>query len=40
MESIQTEFDEISKRISIIEGSKTGDWVDVCEKFNDDASRV
>ncbi len=40
MKSIQAEFDETSKKISIKEGAQTENWVDVCKKFNDDVSRV
>ena len=40
MESIQAEFEEISKKISIKKEAVPEDWADVCKKFNDDVSRV
>lgn len=40
MKSIQAEFDEKSKKISIKAAAKEESWVDVCKKFNDDVSRI
>jgi len=40
MKSIQAEFDEKSKEISIKADAKEESWIDVCEKFNDDVSRI
>ena len=40
MESIQAEFDEKTKKATIKKGAAKEDWVSVCEKFNDDVSRV
>ncbi len=40
MKSIQAEFDEKPKKISIKEDAKEESWVDVCKKFNDDVSRI
>lgn len=40
MKSIQAEYDEASKAISIKKDSKIEDWVSVCRRFNDDVSRI
>ncbi|WP_457551244.1 hypothetical protein [Desulfobacula sp.] len=40
MQSIQAEFEEISKKITIKKDATQEDWADVCKKFNDDVSRV
>ena len=40
MKSIQAEFEKSSKKISIKKGAKEENWVAVCERFNDDVSRV
>jgi hypothetical protein len=40
MKSIQAEFDEKSKKISISKGAKEVEWPDICRQFNDDVSRV
>jgi len=40
MQSIQAEFDETSKAITIKKDAETEDWVSVCRRFNDDVSRV
>ncbi|MBT3176817.1 MAG: hypothetical protein HOG03_19785 [Desulfobacula sp.] len=40
MKSIQAEFEKLSKKITIKKGAKEEDWVSVCEKFNDDVSRI
>ncbi|MBT6339304.1 MAG: hypothetical protein HOJ48_08435 [Desulfobacula sp.] len=40
MRSIQVEFEETSKKITVKKGAKQEDWVSVCRKFNDDVSRV
>ncbi len=40
MQSIQAEYEEATKKISIKEGAKPESWVSVCQKFNDDVSRV
>ncbi len=40
MKSIQAEFEEISKKITIKKGAKEEDWAAVCRKFNDDVSRI
>ena len=40
MKSIQAEYDESSKKISVREGAEPESWVDVCRKFNDDVSRI
>ena len=40
MKSIQAEYDEASKNISIKKGAKQEDWVLVCQQFNDDVARI
>ncbi len=40
MESIQAQFKEKSKKITIEKDAKTEDWAAVCKKFNDDVSRI
>ena len=40
MKSIQAEFEELSKKITIKNDAKEEDWVSVCGKFNDDVSRI
>ncbi len=40
MKSIQAEFEEVSKEIKVTENAKEEDWVRVCQKFNDDVSRI
>ena len=40
MKSIQAEYDEASENISIKKGAKQEDWVKVCQKFNDDVTRI
>lgn len=40
MKSIQAEYNEASKEISIKKDSKVEDWVSVCRRFNDDVSRI
>ena len=40
MESIQAEFEETLKQITVKENAKEEDWVSVCRKFNDDVSRI
>lgn len=40
MKSIQAEYDEESKTISIKENRQPEDWVSVCRRFNDDVSRI
>ena len=40
MKSIQAEFEKTSKKISIKQGAKEENWVTVCERFNDDVSRI
>jgi len=40
MKSIQAQFEEKSKKITIKKDAKTEDWALVCTKFNDDVSRV
>ena len=40
MKSIQAEYKEESKKISIKKSAKQEDWVLVCQKFNDDVSRI
>jgi hypothetical protein len=40
MESILADFDGALKKVSIQSGAKKEDWIKVCEKFNDDVSRV
>ncbi len=40
MKSILVDFEETSKKISIKGNAKEENWVSVCEKFNDDVSRI
>lgn len=40
MKSIQAEFNKKSGKISIKEGAGEESWISVCEKFNDDVSRI
>jgi hypothetical protein len=40
MKSVQAEFDETSKAITIKKDAEIEDWVSVCRRFNDDVSRV
>ncbi|NOX33173.1 MAG: hypothetical protein GXP56_05460 [Deltaproteobacteria bacterium] len=40
MKSIQAEFDKDSKKITIKDDAGQEDWAAVCEKFNDDVSRI
>ncbi|HBT86945.1 hypothetical protein [Desulfobacter sp.] len=40
MKSIQAEYDEASKAITIKKDSKIENWVLVCRRFNDDVSRI
>ncbi len=40
MKSIRAEFEEVSKKISIKKDAKEEDWAEVCQKFNDDVSRI
>ncbi len=40
MKSIQAEFEETSKKISIVKNAEEENWAKVCRKFNDDVSRV
>ena len=40
MKSIRAEFEEMSKKISIKKDAKEEDWAKVCQKFNDDVSRI
>ena len=40
MKSIQAEYKEASKNISIKKGAKQEDWVLVCQRFNDDVARI
>jgi len=40
MKSIRAEFEEISKKINIKKDAKEEDWAKVCQKFNDDVSRI
>ena len=40
MKSLQAEYDEASKNISIKKGAKQEDWVIVCQQFNDDVARI
>ena len=40
MKSIRAEFEEVSKKISIKKDAKEEDWAKVCQKFNDDVSRI
>ena len=40
MKSIQAEFEETSKKITVKKDAKEEDWAAVCRKFNDDVSRI
>jgi hypothetical protein len=40
MKSIHAEYEEKTKKIQISESAKEEDWAKVCERFNDDVSRV
>ncbi|MCF6245925.1 MAG: hypothetical protein L3J69_01060 [Desulfobacula sp.] len=40
MKSILVDFEETSKQITIKKNAKEENWVLVCEKFNDDVSRI
>jgi hypothetical protein len=40
MKSIQAEFEEKSKKITIKKNAKEEIWDRVCRKFNDDVSRI
>jgi hypothetical protein len=40
MKSIQAEFDDVTQKISIKKDAENENWVRVCEKFNDDVSRI
>ena len=40
MESIQVQFKEKSKKITIKKNAEKEDWATVCKKFNDDVSRI
>ncbi len=40
MKSIQAKFDASSKKISILKDAKEENWIKVCERFNDDVSRI
>ncbi|MBU8848199.1 MAG: hypothetical protein KOO64_01580 [Desulfobacterales bacterium] len=40
MKSIQAEFKEASKKITIKKNASEEDWAAVCQKFNDDVSRI
>ena len=40
MKSIQAQFNEKTKKATIISGAKQENWVTVCQRFNDDVSRV
>ena len=40
MKSIQAEFEETSKKITIAKDAKEEDWATVCRKFKDDVSRI
>ena len=40
MESIQVQFKEKSKKITIKKDAEKEDWATVCKKFNDDVSRI
>ena len=40
MKSIQAEFEEKSKIITITKDAEEEDWTAVCRKFNDDVSRI
>lgn len=40
MKSIQAEYDEDSKTVTIKKEAKIEDWASVCRRFNDDVSRI
>ncbi|MCD4676969.1 MAG: hypothetical protein K8S18_13380 [Desulfobacula sp.] len=40
MESIQAQFEESSKKITIKKNAEKEDWAAVCRRFNDDVSRI
>jgi hypothetical protein len=40
MKSIQAEYKKESKKISIKKGAEQEDWVSVCQRFNDDVTRI
>lgn len=40
MKSIQADYDKTKNKISIKEGATRENWVSVCERFNDDVSRI
>ena len=40
MKSILAEFDDATKKITIKKDVLVEDWVAVCQKFNDDVSRI
>lgn len=40
MRSIQAEYDRETNRISIRDKASQESWVSVCERFNDDVSRI
>lgn len=40
MKSIQAEYNEASKAITIKQDAKIEDWVSVCRRFNDDVSKI
>ncbi|MFH2091692.1 MAG: hypothetical protein ABIJ31_04940 [Pseudomonadota bacterium] len=40
MKSVQAEYEETSKKISIKQGATVEDWAVVCNTFNDDVSRI
>lgn len=40
MKSIRVDYDEKTKGIEIPDASADENWVEVCEKFNDDVHRI
>ena len=40
MKAIQAEYNEASKAITIKKDAEIEDWVSVCQRFNDDVSRI
>ncbi|WP_320042879.1 hypothetical protein [uncultured Desulfobacter sp.] len=40
MKSIQAEYNEASREITIKKDANVEDWVSVCRRFNDDVSRI
>jgi len=40
MKSIQVDFEEKSKKITIVKNAVEEDWALVCKRFNDDVSRI